>query len=81
MNVRNIILDLKRLGKISEQISKTLSSFYVNTVPYPWVGGMKVCSRDLGHMAKMAAKPIYGKNPPKIFYSRTGGPISTKLGM
>ena len=46
----------------------------------PLVGGMKVCSRDLGHMTKMAATPIYGKNPSKIF-SRTGGPISTKLGM
>ena len=34
-----------------------------------------------GHMTKMAAMPIYGKNPLKIFFSRTGGPISTKLGM
>ena len=32
-----------------------------------------------GHMTKMAAMPIYGKNPSKI--SGTGGPISTKLGM
>ena len=31
-------------------------------------------------MTKMAAMPIYGKNPSKIF-SRTGGPISTKLDM
>ena len=34
-----------------------------------------------GHMTKMAATPIYGKNPSKIFFSRTGGPISMKLGM
>ena len=27
-----------------------------------------------GHMTKMAAMPIYGKNPSKIFF-RTGGPI------
>ena len=33
-----------------------------------------------GHMTKMAAMPIYGKNPSKIF-SRTGGLISKKLGM
>ena len=32
-------------------------------------------------MTKMAAKPIYGKNPSKIFFSGTGGPISTKLGI
>ena len=34
-----------------------------------------------GHMTKMAAMPIYGKNPSKIFFSGTGGPISMKLGM
>ena len=47
----------------------------------PWVGGTKVCSRHLGHMTKMAATPIYGKNPSVIFFSRTGKPILTKLGM
>ena len=34
-----------------------------------------------GHMTKMAAMPIYGKNSSKIFFSGTGGPISMKLGM
>ena len=34
-----------------------------------------------GHMTKMAAMPIYGKNTSKIFFSRTGGSISKKLGM
>ena len=33
-----------------------------------------------GHMTKMAAMPIYGKNPLDIF-SGTGTPISKKLGM
>ena len=33
-----------------------------------------------GHMNKMVAMPIYGKNPSK-FFSRTTGLISTKLGM
>ena len=47
----------------------------------PWVGGTIFCSRLLGHMTKMAATPIYGKNPSKIFFSRTGRPIFTKLGM
>ena len=54
------------------------AKFYVES---PWVGGTKVCSRHLGHMTKMAATPIYGKNPSKFFFSRPGGPISTKLGM
>ena len=35
---------------------------------------------NLGHMTKMAAVPIYGKNPSKIFF-RIGGQISKKLGM
>ena len=54
------------------------AKFYVEP---PWVGGTKFCSRHLGHMTKMAATPIYGKNPSKIFFSRTGRQISTKLGM
>ena len=37
---------------------------------------------DAGRMTKMAAMPIYGKNPSKIFFTGTGRPISTKkLGM
>ena len=31
----------------------------------PWVGGTKVCSNGPGHMTKMAAMPIYGKNLKK----------------
>ena len=41
---------------------------------------MKIYKYDAGHMTKMAAMSIYGKNPSKIFFSRTSGPISTKLG-
>ena len=54
------------------------AKFYVE---HPWVGGTKVCARDLGHMTKMAATPIYGKNHSKTFFSRTGRSISMKLGM
>ena len=53
------------------------AKFYVEP---PWEGGTKVYINGPGHMTKMAATPIYGKNPSKIF-SRTGGPIFTKLGM
>ena len=52
--------------------------FYVEP---PWEGGTKVYINGPGHMTKMAATPIYGKNPSKIFFSRTGGPIFTKLGV
>ena len=46
-----------------------------------WEGGTNVYINNPGHMTKMAAMPIYGKNPSKIFLSGTTGPISTKLGM
>ena len=46
-----------------------------------WEGGTNVYIDNPGHMTKMAAMPIYGKNPSKIFFSGTTGPISTKLGM
>ena len=36
---------------------------------------------NLGHMTKMAAIPIFGKNPSKIFFSETNGLISMKLGV
>ena len=42
---------------------------------------MKFWWHDAGHMTKMAAMPIYGKNPLKVFFSGTGRPISMKLGM
>ena len=35
---------------------------------------------NLGHMTKLAAMPIYGKNPSNIFFSETNRLISMKLG-
>ena len=46
----------------------------------PWVGGTKVYSGHLGHMTKMAATPINGKNQSKIF-SGTKGSVTLGLGM
>ena len=46
-----------------------------------WDGGTKVCSRGLGHMTKMAATPMYGKNPSKIFSTRTKGRMTLWFGM
>ena len=62
----------------SETAGPIKAKFYVEP---PWVGGTKVYINGPGHMTKMAATPIYGKNPSKILFSRTGGPIFTKLGM
>ena len=46
----------------SETTWQIKAKFYVEP---PWVGGRKFCSRHLGHMTKMAATPIYGKNHSK----------------
>ena len=35
-----------------------------------WNGGTKVCSNGRGHMTKIAAMPIYGKNLEKSFRKR-----------
>ena len=42
--------------------------------------GTKVCSNGPGHMTKVVAMPIYGKNPFKSF-SRIKGPMALGLGM
>ena len=52
------------------------AKFYVEP---PWVGGTKVCSRHLGHMTKMAATPIYGKNPSKIYSPEPAGRFPQNL--
>ena len=46
-----------------------------------WDGGTKVCSNGPGHMTKMAARAIYGKNLKKIFFSGTKRPMTLNLGM
>ena len=44
-------------------------------------GGTKICSTGSGHMTKMAAMFIYGKNHKTIFFSGTKRPMTLKLGM
>ena len=45
------------------------------------MGEQKFVCGGLGYMTKMAATPIYGKNPSKIFFPRTKGPMALWLGM
>ena len=75
-------LSVRRLFTFSKIFSETAlpikAKFYVEP---PLVGETNVCSRHLGHMTKMAAKPIYGKNPFKNLLLWNREPISMKLGM
>ena len=43
------------------------AKFYVEP---PWEGGTKVCINGPGHMTKMAAMPIYGKNLKNLLQNR-----------
>ena len=47
----------------------------------PWEGGKKFYINGSGHMTKMIAMPIYGKNIKKIFSYRFNCPMFIKLGM
>ena len=42
--------------------------------------GTKICSNGPGHMTKMAAMPIYGKNPLNILFSGTKRPMICNIG-
>ena len=42
---------------------------------------VKIYTNGFGHLTKMADMPIYGKNPLKIFFSRTGRQMTLGLGM
>ena len=41
----------------------------------------KIYTKYFGHMTKLAATPICGKNLLKIFFSRTRRPMTLELGM
>ena len=62
----------------SETTGPIKLKFHIET---PKDAGTKVCSNGPGHMTKMAAMPMYGKNPLKIFFSRTRRPMTLGLGM
>ena len=62
----------------SQTIGQIELKFHVKT-PYNKLA--KIYTKYFGHITKMAATPIYGKNPLKIFFSRTIRPVTLRLGM
>ena len=50
-----------RLSTFSNTISETTGPIELNSLGW----GTEVCSNGPGHMTKMAAMPIYSKNPLK----------------
>ena len=62
----------------SQTIGPIKLKFHVKT-PYDKLP--KIYTKYYGHMTKMAATAIYGKNLLKIFFSRTRRPVTLRLGM
>ena len=62
----------------SQTIGPIELKFHVKT-PYDKLA--KIYTKSFGHMTKMAATPVYGKNSLKIFFSRTRRPVTLRLGM
>ena len=62
----------------SQTIGPIEFKFHMKT---PYDKSAKIYPKFFGHMTKMAATPIYGKNLLKIFFSRTRRPVTLKLGM
>ena len=62
----------------SETTGPIKVKFHMET---PKHAGTKVRSNGSGHMTKMAATPIYGKYPLKIFLSKTRRLMTFGLGM
>ena len=60
----------------SETAWQIKAKFYVEP---PWEGGTKVYINGLGHMTKMAAMPIYGKNLKKSSSPEPAGRFSRNL--
>ena len=61
---------IRRLSSVHShfQTSSPLKPWAIKAkfdVEPPWEGGTKVCINGPGHMTKMAAMPIYGKNLKK----------------
>ena len=62
----------------SETIRPIELKFQMKT---PYNKLVKIYANCYGHMTKMANMPIYGKNPLKIFFSRTKRLMTLGLGM
>ena len=73
-----VVLSIYQNIVFSQTIGPIELKFHVKT---PYDKSAKIYTKYFGHMTKMAATPIYGKNLLKIFFSRTRRPMTLGLGM
>ena len=73
-----VVLSIYENLVFSQIIGPIELKFHVKT-PYDKIA--KIYLKHFGHMTKMAATPIYGKNHLKVLFSRTRRPMTLGLGM
>ena len=81
MDPASVVVVVRRPFTFSNILSSEIAwpikaKFYVEP---PWEGGTKVCINGPGHMTKMAATPIYGKNLKKSSSPEPGGRFPQNL--
>ena len=76
--VTHIGVPLTYLSIVFSETTRPIELKFHMTTPYDWLA--KICTNCYGHMPKMAATPIYGKNYLNIF-SETKTPMALGLTM
>ena len=67
------------LNIVFSETTKPIEHKFHLTTPYDWL--VKMYTNCCGHMTKMDATPIYGKNYLNIFFSGTKTPMALGLTM
>ena len=75
--VAHIGVPLTYLNIVFSETTRPIELIFHMTTPYEWLA--KICTNCYGHMTKMAATPIYGKNCLNIFFSGTKMPMTLGL--
>ena len=79
VNVTVCLLSSSTYSKVFISETSLLIHLKFNVEP-PWIVALIFFAMSSYH-DQMATKPLYGSNLSRIFFSRTNGPISMKLGM
>ena len=66
------------MSSLKKPVGPVEAKFHIDP---QWIWEREVYLPHLGHMNKMAAMLIYGKNLLKIFFFRTKGPLALGLGL
>ena len=71
--VAHIVVPSTYLNIVFSESTRPIELKFKMTTSYDWLA--KICTNCYGHMTKMAAMPLYGKNYLNIFFSGTKTPM------